>query len=142
MEYLLVVALTFAIMIPTAYLFYNYSKGSSQEISDAQATIIGRSIVDTSDNIFYAGQGSKTVIQLNVPDNIVSAQIIDGHELVLNMSTDLGMSELVFFSAVNMTTDNSKCDINRCTIYGLGSSGLKKVKIEATDKNSVNISTV
>lgn len=142
MEYLLVVALTFAIMVPTAYLFYNYSKESGQEITDAQATKIGRNIVDTSETIFYSGQGSKTVIDLNVPDNIVAAQIIDGREFVLNISTTFGVSELVFFSAVNMTTDNSKCYINRCTIPDLGNSGLKKVKIEAIDKNSVNISTV
>ena len=52
MEYLLVVALTFAIMVPTTYLFYNYSKESGQEITDAQATKIGRNIVDTSETIF------------------------------------------------------------------------------------------
>ena len=63
MEYLLVVALTFAIMVPTTYLFYNYSKESGQEITDAQATKIGRNIVDTSETIFYSGQGSKTVIE-------------------------------------------------------------------------------
>jgi len=142
MEYLLVVALTFAIMVPAAYLFYNYSKESGQEITDAQATKIGRNIVDTSETIFYSGKGSKTVIELNVPDNIVAAQIIDGREFVLNISTIFGVSELVFFSAVNMTTDSSKCNINRCAIPGLGDAGLKKVKIEAIDKNSVNISAV
>lgn len=142
MEYLLVVALTFAIMVPTTYLFYNYSKESGQEITDAQATKIGRNIVDTSETIFYSGRGSKTVIELNVPDNIVAAQIIDGREFVLNISTTFGVSELVFFSAVNMTTDGSECIANRCMIPGLGNSGLKKVKIEAIDKNSVSISTV
>lgn len=142
MEYLLVVALTFAIMVPTTYLFYNYSKESGQEITDAQATKIGRSIVDTSETIFYSGRGSKTVIELNVPDNIVAAQIIDGREFVLNISTTFGVSELVFFSAVNMTTDGSECIANRCMIPSLGNSGLKKVKIEAIDKNSVSISTV
>ena len=48
MEYLLVVALTFAIIVPTTYLFYNYSKESSQEITDAQVAQLGRSIVDAA----------------------------------------------------------------------------------------------
>ena len=142
MEYLLVVALTFAIMIPTTYLFYNYSKESSQDITDSQATKIGRNIVEMSETIFYSGQGSKTVIELNVPENVKSAQLIDGREFVLNISTTVGISEIVFFSAVNMTTDSSKCNANVCTIPDLGSSGLKKVKLEAIDKNSINISTV
>ena len=59
MEYLLVVALTFAIIVPTTYLFYNYSKESSQEITDAQVAQLGRSIVDAAESILYSGKGSK-----------------------------------------------------------------------------------
>src|SRR3989338_6878306 len=82
MEYLLVVALTLAIIVPTTYLFYSYSKESSQEITDAQISKLGRSIVDTAESIFYSGQGSKTVIDLNIPDGVDSALIIDVRELV------------------------------------------------------------
>lgn len=142
MEYLLVVALTFAIMVPTTYLFYNYSKESSQEISDAQATKIGRSIVDTSEAIYYSGKGSKTILDLNIPDSVRAARIIEGREFVLNISTPAGESELVFFSGVNLTTDSSLCSSIQCDIPELGSPGLKKVKIEAIDRNSINISIV
>src|SRR3989338_5936341 len=99
LEYLLVVALTFAIIIPTTYLFYNYSKESSQQITDAQITKLGRSIVDTAETMFYSGQGSKATLELNVPDNIASAVIIDGRELVFNITTTFGVSEIVFFSS-------------------------------------------
>src|SRR3989344_730941 len=139
MEYLMVIALTFAIMVPTTYLFYNYSKESGQQISDAQATKIGRNIVDTSETIFYSGQGSKTIIELNIPDNVRAAQIMDGREFVLNISTAFGISELVFFSGVNMTTESSACFGSVCQLPGLGNPGLKKVKIEAIDRNSVTI---
>ena len=141
LEYLLIVALTFMIIIPATYLFYNYSKESSQEISDAQITKLGRSIVDTAESIFYSGQGSKTTLQLNVPDNVYSAMIIDGRELVFNTTTSFGVSENVFFSSVNMTTISSNCDVNICRIPELGSSGIKKVKIEATS-NSVKIEVI
>ena len=141
LEYLLIVALTFAIIVPTTYLFYNYSKESSQEITDAQITKLGRSIVDSAESIFYSGQGSKTVLELNVPENVYSAQIIDGRELVFNVTTTFGISEIVFFSSVNMSTPSS-CNANVCTINGLGSSGLKKVKIEAISKDTVMIDVV
>ena len=142
LEYLLIVALTFAIIIPTTYLFYNYSKESSQEIVDAQITKLGRSIVDSSETIFYSGQGSKTILDLNVPDNVESAIIIDGRELVFNVTTTFGVSEIVFFSSVNITTPSSNCNANVCSLPGLASSGLKKVKIEAISKDSVDIEKI
>ena len=142
LEYLLIVALTFAIIVPTTYLFYNYSKESSQEIVDAQITNIGRNIIDSSETIFYSGQGSKTVLDLNVPDNIATAEIIDNRELVFNITTPFGISEIVFFSSVNITAASSNCDANVCKLPDLAYPGLKKVKIEAMGKNSVTIDTI
>lgn len=140
LEYLLVVALTFAIIVPTTYLFYNYSKESSQEITDAQITKLGKSIVDAAETIFYSGEGSKTTLELNVPENIDSAIIIDGRELVFNITTNFGISEIVFFSSVNMTT--GLCVANICNLPELASSGLKKLKIEAISKDSVRIEVI
>ena len=142
MEYLFIVALTFAILIPTTYLFYNYSKESSQEITDAQITKLGRSIVDASETIFYSGEGSRTILELNMPESIFNVLIIDGRELVLNTTTTFGVSEIVFFSSVNLTTSGSNCNANVCLIPELPQQGLKKLKIEAIGKNSVSIQTI
>ena len=141
LEYLLVVALTFAIIIPTTYLFYNYSKESSQQITDAQISKLGRSIVDTAETMFYSGHGSKSVLEFNVPDNIASAVIIDGRELVFNITTTFGVSEIVFFSSVNITT-SSNCNANVCNLPQLANAGLKKVKIETITKDSVSIDVI
>ena len=142
LEYLLIVALTFAIIVPTTYLFYNYSKESSQEITDSQITKLGRSLMDTAESIFYTGQGSKTVLEINVPGNIGSAVIIDGRELVFNVTTSFGVSEIVFFSSVYITTTAANCNANVCNIPELASSGLKKVKIEAISQDSVSINVI
>lgn len=130
MEYLLVVALTFAIIVPAAYLFYNYSKQSTQEIKDSQITKIGTTIVDTAKFIFYSGEGSKTELELNIPDNINSVDIIDDRELVFKTRTDFGDLDAVFFSDVPIIKENpSRFD-------NLASSGLKKVRLRATKDNS------
>ena len=142
LEYLLIVALTFAIIVPTTYLFYNYSKESNQEISDSQITKLGRSIIDSAESIFYSGQGSKTVLELNVPDNVKAVQIIDGREMVFNASTSFGTSEIVFFSKVNITAIGSNCANNICNIPDLANSGLKNVKVEAITKDTVQISVI
>ena len=142
LEYLMVVAITFVIILPATYLFYSYSKESSYEINDAQATKLGRTIVDAAESIFYSGKGSKAVLELNVPDNVDSASIIDGREVVFNITTSFGTSEIVFFSSVNLTTPGSGCNANICNISGLASPGLKKVKLEVVDENSVKIETI
>ena len=142
LEYLLIVALTFAIIIPTTYLFYSYSKESSQEIIDAQITKLGRSITDSSETIFYSGIGSKTTLDLNIPNSINNVLIIDGRELVFNVTTSFGISEIVFFSSVNLTTDGSNCNINVCSIPDLSGEGLKQVRIESVSKDSVSITTI
>jgi|SRR3989338_6132425 len=142
LEYLLVVALTFAIIVPTTYLFYSYSKESAQEITDAQVAKLGRSIVDAAESIFYSGQGSKTVLELNVPNNIDSVLIIDGREIVFNVTTGFGTSEIVFFSSINVTTISPNCIANICRLPELASSGSKKVKIEAISKDSIKIEVI
>jgi len=143
LEYLLIVALTFAIIVPAAYLFYNYSRESRQEIFDAQTVKLGRSIIDTSESIFYSGTGSKTVLDLDAPENLASAIIIDGRELVFNVTTSFGVSEIVFFSSVNLTTKaSSNCNLNICTLPGLAGPGSKKIKIESVSGNSVSVDTI
>ncbi len=142
LEYLLIVALTFAIILPTTYLFFSYSRETTQEITDAQITNVGRSIIDTSETIFYSGQGSRTVLELDIPANVHSAYIIDGRELVFNLTSNVGTSEIVFFSSVNITTLSSNCVVNVCKLPGLSNSGFKKVKIEAISKDSANIDTI
>ncbi len=139
LEYILIVAITFVIIVPTTYLFYSYSRESGAELSDAQVTKIGRTIVDTSTSIFYSGVGSKTTVDVNIPDSIKGARIIDGKELVFNMTTTFGETDLVFFSSVNLTTTGTNCANNVCKIPELGNPGVNKVKIEAVSTESVSI---
>ena len=57
------------------------------------------------------------------------------------MTTSFGVSEIVFFSSANLTT-NGSCSANVCNIPGLANSGLKKVKIESVSTSSVRIEVI
>ncbi len=143
LEFMLIIALTLIIIVPTTYLFYSYSKESSQGISDAQISKVGRDIIDTAESIYYSGQGSKAVLELNVPEQISGASVIDGRELVFNITTSFGVSEIVFFSSVNLTTTtNPNCIANVCKLPELSSPGLKKLKIEAVSNDNINLSAI
>ena len=129
MEYLIVVGLAFLVMVPATYFFFNFSKESGEEISFYQFEAIGRSVVDTSESLFYTGEGSKTVLKVNVPDGIEKAYIIQGRELVFNVSSSAGYSEILFISRVNLTTGQD-CS-SSCLVEALSESGVRSIRIEA-----------
>ena len=141
-EYLLVVAITLGIIVPAIYLFYFSSKDSSFLIQDSQVTKIGKTIVDSAELIFYSGKGSKTTLVLNMPDNVNKAYIIDGRELVFSMTSNFGISDIVSFSNVNLTTTSLNCNQNVCQLPSLAKSGLKTIRIEAIDESSIKIETI
>src|SRR3989344_5190731 len=104
MEFLIVIGIAFLVIVPATYFFLNFSRESAEEISFYQLEAIGRSMIDTSESLFYTGEGSKTILSVNMPNGIEGATIIDKREMVFNISTAAGYSDFVFISRVNLTT--------------------------------------
>lgn len=124
-EYLLVIALVMGLIVPITYLFFNYTSGSNIEIVDAQVNQIGRSIIDTAESVYYSGEGSKIVLEISMPENVEDVYILSNRELVFEMSTKIGETEVVFFSSVDIPIAE---DGDLTEIAGFG---IKKVKIES-----------
>jgi len=125
-EYLMIIALTVAIIVPMTYLFFRYSADSNTKILDSQINQIGRNMVDTAESVFFSGEDSKIVLELNMPDNVIDVYIIDERELIFNVTTTIGVNEVVFFSDVNITSNS--CLDEKCSLTEIATSGLKKVK--------------
>jgi hypothetical protein len=125
LEYLMVIALVLGIIVPVTYLFFNYTSGSNIEIVDAQVNRIGRNIIDTAESVYYSGKSSKIVVELNMPENVEDVYIIAERELVFKVITELGETETVFFSDIDITIAEEG------DLSSLAGSGLKKVKIES-----------
>ena len=131
LEYLMIIALTFAIIIPTVYLFFNYSRESNVEITDSQLNSIGRNIINTAESIYYSGEHSKTILEFNMPDNIDDIQIISGRELVFDVVTEFGNTDIVFFSDVNITSASGSCIGEVCDLSSIASKGFQRLRIES-----------
>ena len=139
LEYLMIIALTLGIMVPTAYIFFQYSTESNTKILDSQINQIGRSIIDTAETVYFSGQNSKIVLQLNMPESVNDINIINNRELVFNVATDIGEGEAVFFSSINITS--SDCQGSICSLAEIAGSGLKKIKFQSYNNgNQVLIS--
>ena len=138
LEYLMIIALTFAIIVPTVYLFFTYARESNIKIIDSQIDRIGRNIVNTAESIYYSGEHSKTILEFNMPDNIEDVNILSNRELVFTIVTEFGNTDIVFFSDVNLISDS--CTGDKCSLSSIASKGFQKIKIESvTDGTQVRI---
>ena len=131
LEYLMIIALTLGIMVPTTYLFFRYGSESNVKVIDSQINQIGRAIIDTAETVYFSGESSKVILQLNMPENVQDIYIIYERELVFNLTTTIGESEAVFFSSVNITS--SDCLNEICSLREIAGVGAKKIKIESVN---------
>ena len=103
-EYMLIMGFVVIMTVPLLVLYYTYTQGASDEIITSQVNQISRKIVDAAESVYFLGIPSQTTIKVYMPKQIAGASI-DKRELVLNVSTKGGISEIVMVSSVNLTSD-------------------------------------
>lgn len=145
-EYLMIIALTLGIIVPIAYLFFSYSSESNAQIIDAQITQIGRGIVDTAQSVYFFGEGSKIILEINMPKNVNDVYILSNRELVFDIISEIGATgktEAVFYSSATIpltSIPSGTCPlvggIVKCDLSSIAGSGLKKIRIQAIDDGS------
>jgi len=129
-EYMMIVALTLGIIVPTTYLFFRYSSESNIKLIDSQINEIGRNIVDTAETVYFSGEGSKIILEVNMPENVRDIYIISNREIVFNLTTNIGETEAVFFSSINITSSNCPTDVF-CSLTEVVGFGLNKIKFQS-----------
>ncbi|MBL7054700.1 hypothetical protein ISS05_02995 [Candidatus Woesearchaeota archaeon] len=148
LEYLMIIALTLAIIVPTAYLFFSYSRESTEQITYPQISEIGLSIMNNAGSVYYSGEYSKIVMDVSMPERINDVYILYNRELVFEVDSDSGTSDVVFFSDISIISDScipAGCDLacEKCDLSDLASAGIKKIKLESVNLGTqVNIAKV
>ncbi len=132
-EYLLLVAVVLAVLVPASYMFYDYSKQSSTEIKTSQVNKIGNEIVDRAEEVYYMGPPATVKFEAQMPDNVRGMWIAttpNGYVLVFNVTTDTGYINQVAFP-VSLKIDGS---------FGKASysQGLKNIRLEAKEDDEGN----
>jgi hypothetical protein len=129
LEYMMIVALTLMIIVPTTYLFFRYSSESNIKVIDSQLNQIGRIMVETAETVYFSGDGSKIVIELNMPENVNDINILSNRELVFNVTTNIGETESVFFSKANISSSNCQGEV--CKLESVFGPGVNKIKFQS-----------
>lgn len=102
-EYMAIIALVIAILIPGIYFIYDYSKGDS-DVKYAQMSKFGRELLSTAEKVRSQGAGSWLTLDANLPEEVVQVNVTgEGRELLLVFRTFQGESSVVFFSDIELT---------------------------------------
>ena len=101
-EYLMIIGFVVIITIPLIILYYRYTSDSSDEIITSQINQIARKIADAAESVYFLGSPSQTTFKVYIPGQIDGASL-DNREILFNVSTKSGVSEIVQISSVNLT---------------------------------------
>lgn len=102
MEYLLIIGFAALMIIPLFILYEVYTSNSGDEIITSQIYQIEHKIIDAAETIYFLGIPSQTTIKVYIPKQISSASL-ERREILYNLTTRSGITEIVQVSSVNLT---------------------------------------
>jgi hypothetical protein len=128
-EYLSVVAIALMVLIPGSYLFLNYSKSTSEQVSASQLNLAGSEIISEAEKMYVLGKNSWVTLELSLPGNFLDAGIHDGKEMYFRYGSGSGESYAVFFPlGFNISNSSSSC-LDECVLNL--NTGLNRVRIQS-----------
>lgn len=97
-EYMFILALALAIIVPGSMLFYRYSQESNDRLVAGQINQIGKNIINHAKEMETVGKNSWTSTEIVFPNSVLGAYIVGDSELVIPYMTTRGVTRAVFFS--------------------------------------------
>ncbi len=102
-EYMFLIGFVTIITIPLIIIYYTFTQESGDEINSAQILQIAKKVIDAAESVYYLGEPSQTTLKVNIPGNVVLANLSAGYEVVFKVKTRSGKVDIVQNSAVNIT---------------------------------------
>ncbi len=100
-EYLIVISFVTFIVISVMGIALMYSTDIKDNIRISQLDKFSDKLTTTSESIFYAGEPSKTTIQVYLPEGVSQIRIIN-KEIIFNISTSKIQAIKVYESKVSL----------------------------------------
>jgi hypothetical protein len=109
-EYLTIVTLSLLILIPTAFYVLSYANDLQGQTQSRQLGVVGEQIISTVNEVYASEPDSFIRLTVELPETTRNVTIQDNRELVISVQSQLGESDLVFFSEnVNITANGTTC---------------------------------
>jgi len=102
-EYLVIIGFVTVITIPLIIIYYTFTQESNEEITSLQIIQIAKKIVDAAESVYYMGEPSQTALRINMPDNVILANLSSGKEVVFKIRSGTGEADIVQTTLVNIS---------------------------------------
>ena len=104
-EYLVIIGLVIAVLMPAGYLLFTYEGSSSDSIKAAKIEGAANEIVSAANNLYNYGSQSKTKADVTIPEGVESIEF-SGNEIIFNYMTSSGnTNELAKAADTNIVGD-------------------------------------
>ena len=102
-EYLVIIGFVTVITIPLIIIYYTFTQQSNDEITSSQISQIAKKIVDAAESVYYMGEPSQTALRINMPGNVISANLSSGKEIVFKIRSGTGEADIVQTALINIS---------------------------------------
>ena len=106
LEYIMLLGIILVVTIP---LFYYGISSSNELIRQNQAEDSVKTIVNTADNVYASGLGTRKIATITIPSGINSASVSE-NKFILNLSIFSGNSEFLDISKATLIATNDLLD--------------------------------
>ncbi|MGV8151151.1 MAG: hypothetical protein ACP5NV_05470 [Candidatus Woesearchaeota archaeon] len=97
-EYLIILGIAIAAIIPAGYFFYTYSTSTNDQSVRSQIETIGNEIIVNAESVYGLAEGSLVSLDVKYPDGIIDVYVMNHNELIISYRLSSGPTEAVFFS--------------------------------------------
>ena len=102
-EYMVIIGFVTIITIPLIIIYYTFTQEANDEITSSQISQIAKKIVDAAESVYYMGEPSQTALRINMPGNVISANLSSGKEIVFKIRSGTGEADIVQTALINIS---------------------------------------
>lgn len=128
MELLILMGFLTFVIIGILGVGYFYSNTINDRIKANQVSNFAKKITATSESVFYAGEPSKSLVSVHLPENVKEIEIEDD-TIIITYNLATGENKIAFQSKVPIIEDPSA----RITT----SSGIKNIEVVANQTHAI-----
>lgn len=128
-EFLFIIGFAMLLLLPSLALFGHFVQETTTTATAAQLHKIANALLATGKQVYYNGNGSSIVLEVNLPEGITEMRISEEEQALIFIVDIAGTSsEMVYFSGIPINGSFSAED---------WTEGRKKFKMTATNYGSV-----
>lgn len=126
MEYLMVVGLAVAMLLPLLVIYYYTSANINAEVITSQADKVFNKITDSADEVYFQGYPAKKTFNAYFPEHIQDINVA-GDSIIVQFDAAAGIHHSEYISYANLTGNLSRVE------------GVHVIRVFVNEDNTISV---